>query len=157
MENGLLPVDILLGINFLLLVDITIKQGIPTITKCVSDSPENDIMVIQPVDNTTDVTDLPCISNIQNAEFRNKVTQLVRHYTPGKIQKSAITMEVLMTDTIPVYQHPRRLWAVEREVVQMIDGFIHEGIARPSKSPYTSPILLRKKKNGTYRFCVDYR
>lgn len=28
---------------------------------------------------------------------------------------------------------------------------------RPSLSEYASPVVLVKKKNGTYRLCVDYR
>ena len=34
---------------------------------------------------------------------------------------------------------------------------LQQGLIQPRASPYSSPVLLVPKKDGTYMFCVDFR
>ena len=34
---------------------------------------------------------------------------------------------------------------------------LQTGVVRPSHSPWANPIVLVRKKDDTWRFCVDYR
>nr|GEX10377.1 protein kinase-like domain, phloem protein 2-like protein [Tanacetum cinerariifolium] len=42
-------------------------------------------------------------------------------------------------------------------MTDLIAEMLKEGLIKPKNSPYSSPVLLVKKKDGMWRFCVDYR
>uniref|UniRef100_A0A8C1XCE3 Gypsy retrotransposon integrase-like protein 1 n=1 Tax=Cyprinus carpio TaxID=7962 RepID=A0A8C1XCE3_CYPCA len=61
-------------------------------------------------------------------------------------------------DDTPVRQRYRRIPPSEYEVVKAhINMLLEAKVIRESCSPYASPIVLVKKKDGSLRMCVDYR
>ncbi len=61
-------------------------------------------------------------------------------------------------DAAPISQIPYKSAFKERELIQaQVDRMTKQGIIEESQSPWSSPVVLAKKPDGTWRFCVDYR
>ena len=61
-------------------------------------------------------------------------------------------------DHPPVKLPPRRYgWAQRRALSEEVDKMLTKGVIEESDSPWSSPPVLVRKKDGTLRFCVDFR
>ncbi|UYV79891.1 hypothetical protein LAZ67_18000994, partial [Cordylochernes scorpioides] len=61
-------------------------------------------------------------------------------------------------DHLPTKQRPYRVAPAERQIIQEEVNKMEEiGIIQPSASPWASPVVLVRKKDGSWRFCFDYR
>ena len=61
-------------------------------------------------------------------------------------------------DAHPIQQPPRRLpLALRKEADKAITEMLQQDVIEPSSSPWSAPIVLVRKKDGSVRFCIDYR
>ncbi|GJV84858.1 putative reverse transcriptase domain-containing protein [Tanacetum coccineum] len=64
----------------------------------------------------------------------------------------------LMPGAAPVAQAPYRLAPSEmKELSDQLKELSNKGFIRPSSSPRGAPVLFVKKKDGSFRMCIDYR
>ena len=103
-----------------------------------------------------------CVGTQLNGELGNEVMEVLRRYEeifkeiPGKT--SVIEHKIDLTDDRPIRckLYPL-LYAKRGKIREEIKNMMDTGIVRKSSSPYASPLVVVKKKDGSNRMCVDYR
>ena len=64
----------------------------------------------------------------------------------------------LLPGAQPVARRPYKMSVPEAaELKEQLTQLIEQGFIRPSVSPWSTPVLFNRKKDGTLRLCIDYR
>jgi hypothetical protein len=59
-----------------------------------------------------------------------------------------------LNPNIRPYRHP---FAQKNEIEKMVQELLTAGVIRPSTSPYSSPVVMVLKREGSWRMCPDFR
>ena len=105
-----------------------------------------------------------CAGNL-NSDQKSTVYSLLMSYVDlfavDKLDRGKTSLVQHQIDTgthPPIKQMPRRLPLSKREAErEEVDKMLSAGVIGPSSSPWASPVVLVTKKDGSIRYCIDYR
>jgi hypothetical protein len=70
----------------------------------------------------------------------------------------AVVHTIETGNAVPVHVAPRRVPFSQSEVIRTeVNRMLRMGVIEPSTSSWACALVLLRKKDGTWRFCVDYR
>lgn len=76
----------------------------------------------------------------------------------GPLGRTSVVKHTIKTDGPPIRQPLRRIpFALQSTVRTEIQKMLEQGVIQKSNSPWSSPVVMAKKKDGKWRFCIDYR
>ncbi|GKE43983.1 putative reverse transcriptase domain-containing protein [Tanacetum coccineum] len=115
--------------------------------------------------NQGNVTRLNIISCTKTQKYMEKGFPIfLAHVTakedlPGLPPTRQVEFQIdLVPGAAPVARAPYRLAPSEmKELSEQLKELSDKGFIRPSSSPWGAPVLFVKKKDGSFRMCIDYR
>lgn len=114
-----------------------------------------------PVQGGVEGVDLSALADQDQAEARSllhKYSSVFSTHDGDLGCTKLISHDIPVLDDVPVRQRYRRIPPSEYEEAKAhINQLLEAKVIRESSSPYASPIVLVRKKDGSLRMCVDYR
>lgn len=118
-------------------------------------------LITQTIGITETITDVKINPDLTQRE-RDRVEDMLYKYSdiitnvPGKT--SLVSHSIEVTTNKPICLRPYPIpFSSKQTIINEVRQMEKEGIIEKSSSPYSSPIVLVKKKDGSTRFCIDYR
>ncbi|KAL1277241.1 hypothetical protein QQF64_023914 [Cirrhinus molitorella] len=94
----------------------------------------------------------------QKTELQHLVGQFSDVFSTRPRQTNVIEHEIRTPPGVVVRQRPYRVPEARRTAIESeIQDMLKLGVIEPSRSPWSSPIVMVPKPDGTLRFCNDFR
>jgi hypothetical protein len=111
------------------------------------------IFCLQDVDSSIPIHSSPPVQSILT-QFHN----LFSEPTTLPPQRNCDHFITLLPNSKPVNLRPYRFSQFQKlEIEKILEELIQKGFVQPSTSSFASPVLLVKKKDSSWRLCIDYR
>ena len=103
-------------------------------------------------------SDLPPAQAAQLRAFLDQNQDIFAESNFDLGRASVVKHDIYTDGSTPIRQRPYRTAPAQRdEITKHIYTMLEADVIEPSTSPWASPVVLVKKKDGSTRFCVDYR
>lgn len=156
-----IPSDVIIGKDLLSIpgIEITLTKDSVAVTRKEQTAGTEQLAGIWQISSSDIDTQVTCKDDMDN--LLRIVNKYEKSFTDGvsgsRITTGELSIRLKNPDKI-VSRRPYRLAPVERKKVQeMVKELLDKNVIRESNSPFASPIIMVKKKNGEDRLCVDYR
>ena len=104
-----------------------------------------------------DLTDL----HLTNDQIDQLKTLLIKYHSCFRTQSGRTTLtrhHIDTGNTKPIKIRPYRVSPPRQQIISKhINQMLGDGIIEPATGPYAAPVTLQPKKDGSLRFCVDFR
>ncbi|KAL0171312.1 hypothetical protein M9458_031623, partial [Cirrhinus mrigala] len=100
----------------------------------------------------------PNLAAAQKAELQHLVSQFQDVFSSQPGQTNVVHHDIKTPTGVIVRQRPYRIPEARRQAIEEeIQQMLKLGVIEPSRSPWSSPIVMVPKPDGTLRFCNDFR
>ena len=100
------------------------------------------------------------LSKEQTAKFKHFILQHQDNFAkPGEVgQTNFGSHKIKLKDETPIKDAPRRIPIFKRDILdEEVKKLEEKGLIEKSNSPWSAQTVLVRKKDGSWRMCVDYR
>lgn len=153
--------DVMLQLMNISPTPVTVYKGM----KLASATPERNVLLVSQDASTADNcnlddVDLSHLAPSEQTQLKQLLVQFADLFAVGDrpIGQTSVVTHSIPTTGPPIRQPLRRIpEALKSTITKEVTHMLEHNIIRPSSSPWSSPVVMVRKQDGSWRFCVDYR